>query len=160
MAVLIFPLFMTAVAVFGLTIGLYRHGAFVEALRIRRARQTNLEMARSTARGLKGLAEVLITAVVCHGTTVLIGYRRASPASREASYADIETFESLSAHESPDGTMVAWLKRSDLILLNTLEEWCHMKCPVYLKIDPDGNLVTISRLESHQVVELCLTPAE
>lgn len=152
MRLLIFPLFMSSVFLSAVVWILFRHGAFMEGVRNQRARRRVVEVARNAEKSFGGYARIRLIAVVCHDESVLLGYKAYDP--------------SLAADQKPKlerpgngETMVAWLPPSMRDRTSVLEQWCHDKVELYMKIDTEARTVRISSLELDNVVELALSPA-
>ncbi|NNN14645.1 MAG: hypothetical protein HKL82_02150 [Acidimicrobiaceae bacterium] len=148
-----FPFATMLFSIVGVLLGISRYQKFMERTRSRRAEHMSFVMAQRAAESLKGFVEVVITAVVPHESTVLIGYSRTSPPRAED---PLIWEEGRSA--AMTGTMVAWLDVTSHGQLDQLNAWCNRKSPVLLRLDTEAKLLGFYSLEQDDTVELALQP--
>lgn len=151
MGLLLFPLFMSGIAVIAVLWLILRHGAFLEGFRQNRAEVRAIETARNAQKSFYGYSRVTLIAVVRHDRTVLLGYKATDALSAAPK---------VTALELPGNgeTMVAWVAPEQYSLTDTLDLWCQARTELYMKIDPSAKTVLFTNLELEDTIELALSP--
>ncbi|MGC8480867.1 MAG: hypothetical protein ACP5PJ_04910 [Acidimicrobiales bacterium] len=151
MKLLLFPLFMSAVACTTVIWLLFRHGAFMERFRNERAVSRAVEVARNAEKSFSGYARITLIAVVRDNSTLLLGYKPA----------ELGALTSLPKVERPGNgeTMVVWMPPDTSTSFVTLEQWCNSRAELYMKIDTISKVVRLSDVDLDDSIELTLVPS-
>lgn len=151
MGLLLFPLFMSGIAVITVLWLILRHGAFLEGFRQSRAEARVIETARNAQKSFSGYSRITLIAVVRNDRSVLLGYKATD---------SLTTPRMSNALELPGNgeTMVAWVAPEQYSLIDALELWCQARTELYMKIDPSAKTVLFTNLELEDTIELALSP--